>query len=177
MYITIAVGFTVEVGFVNRAPTLAPFRPTPDRRRPPTAPTNSASKIAFPAIAASRTPSNVARSTPLPAARSFTASWPADPEVPTGQDVARVHVPAPGHCTPTVASSPTLFPNGLYFEISTFWVYVGFVAPTVVLTGFPTTDTTVPNRGARVASTCDDAKSWLNSSDHDESFRPPSRDR
>lgn len=118
VYDTIVVGFDCDIGCVNLAPNRAPERPTPDIRRAG----NDPIRICLPTIPASRTPSRGASSNPRAAAAIFPANCATDEDVPTAQAVARVQVPAPGHCTLTVASSPTLLPNGLYFEISTLCV-------------------------------------------------------
>ena len=105
-------------GCVNRAPNFAPLRPTPDMRRVG----NSAIKIALATIPASRTPSRSASDNATAACPNFAANWAADDDVPTGQDVARVRAPAPGHWHDTVANSPTPLPKGLYLETSTDWL-------------------------------------------------------
>lgn len=102
-------------GCVNRAPNLAPDRPTFPMRRVG----NSEMKIALATIPASRTPSRSASDNATAARPNFAANCAADDDVPTGQDVARDRAPAPGHWHDTVANSPTAFPNGAYFEIST----------------------------------------------------------
>ncbi len=92
--------------------------------------------------------------------------------------MARDRVPAPGHWHDTVASSPTPFPNGEYFEISTLCEYRGFVADDDDVAGLAYTVTTVLNAAHRVASTWPDAWSWLKSTGYWVSLSaPPTRDR
>jgi hypothetical protein len=91
--------------------------------------------------------------------------------------VARVTVPDTGHVTDSVAMSPTLLANGLYWLTRHTAVYEGFVAVTVPDVGLMTTVAAELSSGYKVASTDAAPKSCMKESVREPDFKPPIRVR
>jgi hypothetical protein len=87
--------------------------------------------------------------------------------------VARVTVPDTGQVTLSVAMSPTLLANGLYWFTRHTAVYEGFVAVVVPDVGLITTVAAVLSSGYKVASTDAAPKSCMKESVSDADFNPP----
>jgi hypothetical protein len=91
--------------------------------------------------------------------------------------VALVMVPLTGQVTLSVAMSPTLLANGLYWFTRHTAVYEGFVEVTVPDVGLMTTVAAVLSSGYKVASTDAAPKSCMKESVREPDFNPPMRVR